>query len=53
MELHVFYDRRSYENGIESIPTGLIVWVEGGEIVEWFNGERRTGPLPVAYEFRM
>jgi hypothetical protein len=51
MELHVFYDRRSYENGIDTIPTGLIVWVENREIVEWYNGERRTGSLPIDYEF--
>jgi len=52
MELHVFYDRRSYEHAIESMPSGLIVWVEERELVEWFDGDRHTGPVPVAYEFR-
>ena len=51
MELHVFYDRRSYENAIDTTDTGLLVWIEAGEIVEWYNGERRTGSLPVEYEF--
>lgn len=53
MELHVFYDRRSYENAIDTTDTGLLVWIEAGEIVEWYNGERRTGPLPVDYCFVM
>ena len=52
MELHVYYSRESYESAIESINSGLIVWVEEGEIVEWYNGDRHTGPVPVAYEFR-
>ena len=51
MEMHIFYDRRSYENAILEIPTGLIVWVEWGEVIEWFNGERRTCPLPIDYCF--
>jgi hypothetical protein len=51
MEMHIYYNRRSYEDAIETVPTGLLVWVEAGVIVEWFNGERRTGPLPVDYEF--